>query len=1424
MAYVNPLSNLSYTNKDFNTIFPELLDLVKTLTYKWDPSISNESDPGVVLLKLNALIADKCNYNSDKNVLESFPLSVTQDTNARQLYSQLGYYMHWYRSAMTKINMVWTNTDYINSSDIYCTIPKFTMVTDYDNSVVYTLLGPTVGENAISDQRLILDGSTLSWNAIQGIAVNYDINGETTITANMLDKDNRIYFLTNDIAENGIFITHAGGQNDYNLWKRKDNLLIEQTVFDKEVDTITYSYAFGVLPNSNTCYLEFPENAVEMFNNGINITYIKTNALNGNIPYNFIEKFETDVTVSSNYDSGTSMVLNAENVKLLNVVAGTGGLDKESLNDAYKGYKRTVGTYNTLVTLRDYINACLNSGKVSNGFVTSRRDDIQCEYNLMTTVEGVNTRISKLDTMDLTASDTPVTPALTAFNLKFYMTKFVNTTIDNATDYNNTYKLMTEKELIEVKAYIENQKSLEHDYTKLLTPYTYIAPDNSPDSASKFRSHICMFINRFPIEARIISKYPLTSAEKEEVSNNIKTAFYGSLSAKNMEFGEAPNNLEIKALVETADPRIADVNIYDFVYETIAVYWSGEEFVEINLSKPLINVAEFRNLKAANPNEILESDYNLEYKISCSLSSAVITPKYHQNEQGKYIDDFKDVVGNHIGWGLYKFKYLGDFSDVAKWVWWPFTGTGDYAENWQDLPSGTRYSDFFNLVFSGRLPIGTIVTIEINPVEFIKDEILAKSILAGATPLLEEDNSLGFDLNQKLIKQRVEVYNESTESYEFEDVPVVENVYKIKGNCELTISPTDILTLKEHENLQFFAPNLISGETYNNYVKYEYQINGTDGLSKIPKNASYQLKANEYIAFYWKDSDYDDSVYQYHIYGPGHILSPTFDMTIPTERSLSSATLSLIGTLQGQGGTELASEWYHNMSNEDSDTIASLVGDYYYLSGTKEVSMKYLNTVELDGSAKIYWILNESFDDKYILFAQDQRDPDGHGGFLDQTTYILNSGEYFIYANSALSELMFLGAGSKITRKNDFREWSVNVISRETISQMGGVALEDFWYPLESTSQIELVEQQYYNLGENCSIKTKTGTYTLTATAQAIPNSEEIKYTMVDIPAASDWITLPIIMLNSASNSTWACRSNLTLDIGPEIAQQIEVNHTIYYTLLHDPDGTNNVYEIQGVDPSSSSYPKMFKLSQAINSSETSGYMTTYETNEAGEKKYASLYVFTKLTDSADGTVKYRTSGGASLYFLRENRDASGNITVQLQFAVPTSDEVTSGYILPLYNPYGDLNSLTCTLTSSGTTVPVHILNKDQGSSSPSQLAEPGMYFLDLQLAGNKTYTLEVKLHGYGVAETRVITLNELFKYNVNYALVSKYSRICELFETSFDEKGQFNYTYSVPEAQLIADPLDPKSFLDVNHIYNKFTICQLDVSKQTLKIFGGTE
>ena len=102
------ISNMSYTEKDFASIYPALLDLTKKLTNKWDPSISNESDPGNVLLKLLAAIGDKNSYNIDKNVLECFMPTATQETSMRMLTEAVGYNMRYYQSAMTDISFKYT--------------------------------------------------------------------------------------------------------------------------------------------------------------------------------------------------------------------------------------------------------------------------------------------------------------------------------------------------------------------------------------------------------------------------------------------------------------------------------------------------------------------------------------------------------------------------------------------------------------------------------------------------------------------------------------------------------------------------------------------------------------------------------------------------------------------------------------------------------------------------------------------------------------------------------------------------------------------------------------------------------------------------------------------------------------------------------------------------------------------------------------------------------------------------------------------------------------------------------------------------------------------------------------------------------------------------------------------------------------------
>jgi len=193
------INSLSYTNKDFRNVMEELLALVPELTSRWNPNDSNESDPGVALLKLKAFIADKLNYNIDKNVLENFPTSVTQRGNAQKLYDLLGYDMQWYRSATVPVVFKYVQGENLveiqeNSSDILYKIPRFTTLKDDTGSIVFTLLQDAIIE---SSGESTTDIEVL---AMEGPIQSYTINGQEKITIQNLDSDYRLYFTESMVA------------------------------------------------------------------------------------------------------------------------------------------------------------------------------------------------------------------------------------------------------------------------------------------------------------------------------------------------------------------------------------------------------------------------------------------------------------------------------------------------------------------------------------------------------------------------------------------------------------------------------------------------------------------------------------------------------------------------------------------------------------------------------------------------------------------------------------------------------------------------------------------------------------------------------------------------------------------------------------------------------------------------------------------------------------------------------------------------------------------------------------------------------------------------------------------------------------------------------------------------------------------------
>ena len=573
MSYQNELSNLSYTNKDFSKIYPELLELVQKISYKWDPMYSDESDPGVVLLKLAALMADKCNYNIDKNTLEQFPLSVTQLANARQLFDQCGYTMRYYTSTETNLklrmikepsitlddfNVMGINTsskdkqlqELLNDSAYKRSyiIPRFTMFCDNDSSSVFTIT---------KSVEISSNGDSVHVTAVEGTVASLSVNGSTNISINMLDSDNRVYFPVLNIPENGIFINNV---NSEDLWKSSDNLLIHPLK--------SKIYKFGLTLDGKRCYVEFPSDIDSLIGEGLEIHYVTTSGYLGNVKSRFIKKFFNETKCSRYVNSSKQaqeVDLTVDNVYISNLESTVSGKDPETIDDAYRNYQKVKNTFSTLVTTKDYTDYLRSEKQLSNCIVCDRSDDLQSSYKVLNNIKGVDQLIpfvrKKSTLAEVTVGDevvtgTTLTDEMSAFDLRVYGLTYV----DSFDDYDKFRKsFMVENNALSYKLDSTSEvKCISHDFI----PFE--------------QNRIILLKNRYPIVAKIISSSVLGDAQKDEIIKNVNYQLYQLLNSQKVEFGQNIDYTAVYNTILNADSRITGVALEDFQYETYAVYLNSK--------------------------------------------------------------------------------------------------------------------------------------------------------------------------------------------------------------------------------------------------------------------------------------------------------------------------------------------------------------------------------------------------------------------------------------------------------------------------------------------------------------------------------------------------------------------------------------------------------------------------------------------------------------------------------------------------------------------------------------------------------------------------------------------------------------------------------------------------------------------------------
>lgn len=582
------IANTSYINKDFQTIFPELLELTSKITDLWDPSTSNESDPGLTLLKLGAFIGDKNNYNTDKNTLENYMPSATQESSMWKLCDMMGYPIKYYNSATLPIYITLAKsfeTTNTNQSQKISFEPLTLTVSNEDNTVVYTITEAfDLGENSKS----------LSVNAIEGSVKTLTISGnenEEIVQLANLDDNNRVYFPEVRVAQNGVFINT---QENTEFWKSVDNLNI--------VKPMTKCFKFGFDSIRNLPYVEFPTYISHIIDNGLTIKYTISSGNNGNIKSRTLTQVTyvgTDAsTIINKFDSDNSESLTINDIlSVANNTASLNGTNPQTIDEAYNGFKKTVGTYNTLVTSRDYANAIYNlkdatSGNplVSNSQCADRRTDINYSNNIVT-FKITNNDLYTISTTNVTDNN-----IVTPYDLMIYPLKPMSTTNKTIATYDNSYTRLTD--ITDISKELEDTQCISHNYKEL----------NDDD--------IYAILNKYALNAVITTNKKVNSYESALILDNINLALINEFNAHNVDYGEEIPYDSILKCIQNADENIKNVSLAEPVVTPYVLNAKGDEQEITKTSDDFKNICVKNILAGRVPLFKYNEDFNLNYNQS----------------------------------------------------------------------------------------------------------------------------------------------------------------------------------------------------------------------------------------------------------------------------------------------------------------------------------------------------------------------------------------------------------------------------------------------------------------------------------------------------------------------------------------------------------------------------------------------------------------------------------------------------------------------------------------------------------------------------------------------------------------------------------------------------------------------------------------
>lgn len=571
---------INYTSRDYTSLMNEFWRIVPTLTELWKPQA--EADPGVVIGKYIASVADMLGVNLDWLANELFAPSVTQRKNAEKVFGLIGYKLGWYTAARTEVTI--TNNsgkdiviDFGFNGSNFATLNAYTDITNQARVITYNIL-PLTNKYGLSESRSMRQTtatdvdifastdsvSLASGQSVTRVAIEGELRSYTVSVAQVKANNYIINLPSQHIDTTAVWVKAKSSQSS-EVFLETQWLQCSDTsefITPEPRFAVTYdNYSNAQIQVSN--YL----NQLEDYeSNYLVIYWIDCSGVIGCVGEDVLTNLllaKPNQNISS--ENGEVTISNLSNTVELPHTHTVTGKSPETAKEAYYNSKNYINTWDSLVTLPDYNRFLNREPGVDCGIV------IDCQKALeinLAIYNDENLTDSQKRKMYITNYDFPAGEPIfdwgTVLNLGFDPTdplKFVfaanfETYTAMCFAIHNDFKNSSYGQGVTSKAQVSNTTN----FTRYKPPAQFITDikrDYAPLQAMSVDIQFG-FARIFPfyVVGQIYTKKPVSVDVGKTILSKIREALRLYFAPAARSFGVRPTVIEIVTVIKKADDRI----------------------------------------------------------------------------------------------------------------------------------------------------------------------------------------------------------------------------------------------------------------------------------------------------------------------------------------------------------------------------------------------------------------------------------------------------------------------------------------------------------------------------------------------------------------------------------------------------------------------------------------------------------------------------------------------------------------------------------------------------------------------------------------------------------------------------------------------------------------------------------------------------